>query len=191
VLQLDHEAGADAVTLLTQDGQFKKSLADMPGAPGKLSKPAELSGHEGVVGNARNHQQLLEEIQKLNRAAKHDPEGGERSGGPGTVPDQPARRIEDVDFSQIQIAHQPPSPPYPPLAKIAKIQGVVVVEVTMNGEGVPTKTTAVDGPPQLRPAAEAYAMEWRFKPVLRNGAPQVVRFKMALAYKLKQGGTGG
>ncbi len=94
-------------------------------------------------------------------------------------------KVVDFDFSQIKVKYQPPAPPYPPLAKLAKIQGTVVVEITVGVDGVPVKATALDGPPQLRPTAEQYAMNWRFEPALLNGVPQTARFKLTMPFRLR------
>ena len=96
-----------------------------------------------------------------------------------------AGKVVDFDFSQIKVKYQPPAPPYPPLAKIAKIQGTVVVEIVVGPDGVPTSATAKEGPPQLRPTAEAYAMQWKFEPALLNGQPQYARFKLTMPFRLK------
>ncbi len=94
-------------------------------------------------------------------------------------------KVVDFDFSQIKIKYQPPAPPYPPLAKIAKIQGTVVVEITIGIDGIPIKAQAIDGPPQLRPAAENYAMQWKFEPAMLNGVPQTAKFKLTMPFKLR------
>lgn len=110
------------------------------------------------------------------------------AGGPSTGPAVGGAgmgRVVDFDFSNIKIKHQPPMPPYPPLARIARIQGNVTVEITIGTDGIPMKATAIDGPPQLRPAAEAYAMTWKFEPAMVNNVPQIGRFKLTLKYTLR------
>jgi len=107
-------------------------------------------------------------------------------GGTGmAVAGSSTTRVVDFDFSQIKIKYQPPAPPYPPLAKIAKIQGTVVVEITIGLDGVPIKAQALDGPPQLRPAAENYAMAWKFEPAMLNGVPQTAKFKLTMPFRLR------
>ena len=107
-------------------------------------------------------------------------------GGTGmAVAGSSTTRVVDFDFSQIKIKYQPPAPPYPPLAKIAKIQGTVVVEITIGVDGVPIKAQALDGPPQLRPAAENYAMAWKFEPAMLNGVPQTAKFKLTMPFRLR------
>ena len=93
--------------------------------------------------------------------------------------------VVDVDYSQVKVKHQPPPPPYPALAKIARIQGTVVVEITVGADGIPVSARALEGPPQLRDAAVAYAMQWRFEPCLVGGVPQQARFKLTMPFKLR------
>ena len=94
-------------------------------------------------------------------------------------------RVMDFDFSQMKVKYQPPPPAYPPLAKIARIQGTVVVEIIVGTDGIPTSAHAVEGPPQLRAVAEAYAMGWKFEPAMLNGSPQTARFKLTMPFKLR------
>jgi protein TonB len=94
-------------------------------------------------------------------------------------------RVVEFDFAQIKIKIQPPAPPYPAMAKIAKIQGTVIVEIVVGPDGVPVSARAVDGPPQLRPTAENYAMQWRFEPALMNGQPVNARFKLTMPFRLR------
>ena len=91
----------------------------------------------------------------------------------------------DLDFAQVKVAYQPPAPPYPAVAKIAKIQGTVVVMITIGSDGIPTQAVAIDGSPYLRPAAETYAMSWRFEPPDLKGRANLARFKLTIPYTLK------
>ncbi|MDE3032112.1 MAG: TonB family protein, partial [Acidobacteriota bacterium] len=90
----------------------------------------------------------------------------------------------DFNFSQVKVKYRPPVPPYPPLAKIARIQGTVVVELTIGPDGVPISATAKEGPAELRPTAEFYAMQWRFEPAVLNGQPQYARFTVTMPFQL-------
>lgn len=91
-----------------------------------------------------------------------------------------------VDYSAIKIRFQPPAPPYPPLAKIARIQGTVVVEVTIDETGRPERAQAIEGPPQLRACAEAYAMQWAFQPYFAEGKATRARFRITMPFKLRE-----
>jgi TonB family protein len=90
-----------------------------------------------------------------------------------------------VDFAQMKVIHQPPAPTYPALARAMKIQGTVVVEITAGLDGVPITAMAIEGPAELRPAAENHALQWRFEPALVGGKPQKARFRLTLPFKLK------
>lgn len=91
----------------------------------------------------------------------------------------------DLDITQIREKSRPPLPAYPPLARSARIQGDVVVQIVVGRDGVPVSARALDGPVQLRAAAEAYAMAWRFEPFLQNGVPLVSRFSLTVSYRMK------
>jgi len=91
----------------------------------------------------------------------------------------------DFDFSQIRVIHQPPAPPYPSEAKASGIQGSVVVELTVDTHGIPTSAKALSGPIELRHTAEAYALKWKFSPVILNGVPQYARFKLTMPFRLR------
>lgn len=93
-------------------------------------------------------------------------------------------RIVDVDFSQIKVRHKPKPPAYPAQAKIEKVQGIVVVEILVGTDGVPTSAKAVSGPDLLRAASEQYAMAWRFEPALSKGKPVAARLRLTMPYKL-------
>ncbi len=94
--------------------------------------------------------------------------------------DTPAK----ADYGPIKVLKQPPPPPYPEKAKAARIQGVVIVQVAINPEGVPTRAQTLEGPRELRPAAEAYVMQWRFEPALKDGKPVHARFKVTVPFRL-------
>jgi TonB family protein len=68
---------------------------------------------------------------------------------------------------------------------MARIQGNVVVQITIGADGVPISAKAVDGPSQLRPAAESYAMQYRFEPQMVGGVATEARFKLTVVFKLK------
>jgi protein TonB len=93
--------------------------------------------------------------------------------------------VQDVDYTQVKIKYQPPVPPYPPIARIARIQGTVVVQITIGVDGLPTSAKAIEGPVQLRPGAENYAMQWRFEPCMMGGVPIQARFTLNMPFKLR------
>ncbi|MDR3670780.1 MAG: energy transducer TonB, partial [Holophaga sp.] len=120
--------------------------------------------------------------------------GGGTGTGTGTGPgagtgNGPGRggagKVVDVPFSKVSVRYRPPLPDYPPLARMARIQGNVVVQVMVGLDGVPISVRALEGPFQLRGAAEAYALTWRFEPQMLDGVPQVSRFSLVVQYRIK------
>jgi protein TonB len=135
------------------------------------------------------------ELPKEDRSAAYAVGGSTASIGSGVVGatggtqsvmgSAASSRVVEFDFSQIKIKLQPPPPPYPAMAKIAKIQGTVIVEIVVGPDGVPVSARALDGPPQLRPTAENYAMQWRFEPAMMNGQPVNAKFKLTMPFRLR------
>lgn len=101
----------------------------------------------------------------------------------------------DLDFSRIRVRHRPPAPAYPGAAREQHVQGTLVVQITMDPEGRPTRAVALGGPPLLKPTALRYAMQWLFEPALLEGRPQWARFNLTMPFRLReapsQGGTYG
>lgn len=93
--------------------------------------------------------------------------------------------VANMDFSKITVKHQPPAPSYPDAAKEAKIQGVVVVVLVIDENGIPTEVKAEQGPEELAPTAIAFARGWRFEPAKLNGKPVKARFKLTMPFKLR------
>lgn len=92
--------------------------------------------------------------------------------------------VKAVDFSTVRIDLQPQAPLYPAEAKGRRIQGTVKIELTVDRSGIPVAARAVEGPPELRDTAEAYAMAWRFKP-WTDPAIQRYRFQMIMPFRLR------
>jgi len=96
-----------------------------------------------------------------------------------------AQSIQDFDFKQIQVLHQPEPPAYPAEAKAQGIQGTVVVTLIVGTDGRVESAEAGEGPDELRPAAVAYAKGWRFKPAQVDGKPVKARFKLTMPFRLR------
>jgi protein TonB len=115
--------------------------------------------------------------------------GGSGPGGPGAGgaggADHGPEGVRALESTRIDCIYRPPEPAYPQLARMARIQGTVRVELQVGTDGVPVSARAVDGPYQLRAAAEAYALTWRFKAPTENGVPRVARFTVNVIYRLK------
>jgi TonB family protein len=64
-----------------------------------------------------------------------------------------------------------PKPDYPAEARAAGVEGVVVIQVTVDEQGIVTEARAVSGPPQLQQVAVNAALQARFSPTLLLGEP--------------------
>lgn len=62
-------------------------------------------------------------------------------------------------------------PVYPPLARSARVQGSVVLQVTIDKQGVITNLGVVSGHPLLDEAAVEAVRQWKYRPMLLNGQP--------------------
>ena len=62
-------------------------------------------------------------------------------------------------------------PTYPPNAVGQRVAGSVVVEVTVNEDGIVMAVRALSGPMELRDAAVSAAREWKFRPTVLTGVP--------------------
>ena len=96
-----------------------------------------------------------------------------------------SQSIQDFDFKQIHVLHQPEPPAYPAEAKAQRIQGTVVVTLIVGTDGRVESAEASEGPDMLRPTAVAYAKGWRFKPALVDGKPVKARFKLTMPFRLR------
>jgi TonB family protein len=62
-------------------------------------------------------------------------------------------------------------PVYPETARAQNVHGVVNLLVTLDPQGSVIHTEVLSGPEVLRPAAIAAVRQWRYRPVMRDGAP--------------------
>jgi len=92
-----------------------------------------------------------------------------------------------VPFNQLEVVLRPPAPPYPSLARAAGIQDTVVLSVTLAATGQPETARVVRGHPQLHPGCVAYAMAWRFRPVVRQGRAVKAQFLLEVPFRLGGG----
>lgn len=63
------------------------------------------------------------------------------------------------------------NPAYPAALRSARIGGTVAVTLTVDSSGRVRNVQATSGPQQLRAAAEAAVLRWRYDPATLNGAP--------------------
>jgi outer membrane biosynthesis protein TonB len=106
--------------------------------------------------------------------------GGRGSGAGGRVPGAPVPLSAEL----AQVLSKPPRPAYPPMALSGRVQGVVLVEVTVDAQGVPMAAHALKGPGLLRGAAEACVLAYRFRPYLAAGIPTPFRTEIPCTFRL-------
>lgn len=96
--------------------------------------------------------------------------------------DEPAAR---EDFSRIRVRFQPSVLQYPPEAKAHRVQGTVVTEITQDRDGRVIKSRVIDGPDELRRAAEAYLTAWRFAPIPETRKDDRICFRLNIVFRLR------
>jgi TonB family protein len=78
------------------------------------------------------------------------------------------------------------NPEYPPEAKDQQIQGVVMLQVMIDGEGSVADVKLISGHPLLAPAAIDAVKRWRYRPYLLNGEPLMVDTQVQVNFTLAQ-----
>ena len=78
-----------------------------------------------------------------------------------------------------------PTPVYERLPLDAHQEGSVVVEVTIDEQGIVIFARAISGPVLLRRSAEKAAEDSRFKPTLINGVPEKVSGVLTYEFRIK------
>jgi TonB family protein len=78
------------------------------------------------------------------------------------------------------------APTYPQEAIDAKVQGVVVLDVLVDAEGVPSDVQVVQGIPMLDAAAIEAVRKWRYEPTLMNGVAVPIAMTVSLNFSLDQ-----
>lgn len=99
-------------------------------------------------------------------------------------PERP--KAVEVDVSRVKVRTRPPTPPYPTVSENQQTEGTVVVQITVDPEGRPSRALAVSGPTELKPTALRYAMQWVFEPTRVDGQAQWARFDLTLAFRLHE-----
>ena len=78
-----------------------------------------------------------------------------------------------------------PDPEYTPAARRDRVQGIVVVYINLDAEGIPHDMKVVKG---LRSDLDQKAVEavskWRFKPAIKNGNPVPASVNVQVAFRL-------
>lgn len=76
-------------------------------------------------------------------------------------------------------------PVYPPLAYSAHVQGVVILDVLVDGGGQVVDARVVRSIPLLDQAALESVKQWEFAPTLLNGAPTAVLMTLTVNFTLQ------
>lgn len=89
-----------------------------------------------------------------------------------TAPDQkPLRSWFDV--ASPKKVHAPPVR-YPPMAEAASISAAIVIEVTVDGEGRPSRVRPIRSHPLFDEEVKRAVRNWRYEPTLVDGTPRSV-----------------
>jgi TonB family protein len=76
-------------------------------------------------------------------------------------------------------------PVYPEAARAAGISGVVILEATIDPEGMPVNIKVLRSIPDLDQAAINAVREWRYQPTLLNGVPVAVMMTVTVNFALQ------
>jgi len=97
--------------------------------------------------------------------------GGILGGLPRDAPPPPPRVVRvGGDVRAPRLVHQV-KPVYPVLAAQARVAGMVIVEAHVGTDGRVRTARVLRGNPVLDPAALEAVQQWRYQPLLLNGAP--------------------
>ena len=98
------------------------------------------------------------------------------------VPPSDVLKVGGVIRAPKRLVNVPPR--YPDDAVQAKVQGVVVLDVVVGADGVPTDVQVSKGVPMLDAAAIEAVRQWRYEPTLMNGAPVPVAMTVNVNFTL-------
>jgi TonB family protein len=91
----------------------------------------------------------------------------------------------EIEPSAVRVLHSV-QPSYPTLARLARVQGPVVLQLTIDAQGVPTDVKVVSSPhTALEGESMRVARLWRFAPATADGHPIAATFKLTLNYVLR------
>ena len=77
-------------------------------------------------------------------------------------------------------------PEYPPVAVAGKITGTVILEATVNEEGVVTDVNVLRRILLLDEAAVKAVKQWRYQPLMLNGKPVPFILVVTLSFNLRR-----
>jgi protein TonB len=77
------------------------------------------------------------------------------------------------------------APMYPPIAQSARIEGTVVLEATINAQGLVESVTVLRSIPLLDRAAVEAVRQWRYTPTRLNGQAIPVIMTVTVTFSLR------
>ena len=77
-------------------------------------------------------------------------------------------------------------PRYPANALSAHIQGAVLIEATVNKEGIVVNPKVLSGDTMLAAAALDAVRQWRYKPYYLDGEPVEIQTQITINFKVNQ-----
>jgi len=104
---------------------------------------------------------------------------------PGAADDPPPQaplRVHGNIKTPTKVRHV--NPVYPPEAQEARIQGVVILETTIDPNGIVSDAKVLRSIPLLDQAAVDAVMQWEFTPTMLNGAPVPVIMTVTVNFTL-------
>lgn len=78
------------------------------------------------------------------------------------------------------------NPVYPAEAQAARVSGTVVLQATINTEGMVEEVRVVSGPAMLQQAALDAVKQWRYRPYLLNNAPVQVQTTVNVIFSMSE-----
>lgn len=105
-------------------------------------------------------------------------------GEPPPPPQPPApRRVGGVIEAPTRVTYAAPA--YPAIAQSARIEGTVVLEATINAQGVVETVTVLRSIPMLDRAAVEAVRQWRYTPTRLNGQAIPVIMTVTVTFSLR------
>lgn len=102
---------------------------------------------------------------------------------PPPPPPSPGKPIDIKSIQKPKLIKGPP-PKYPEAAIKASIQGKVIINATTDVKGRVVDTQVVEGPQELRQAAQEAIKQWQYEPYVLDGVAKPVKFTVILKFNL-------
>lgn len=93
---------------------------------------------------------------------------------------------QDVKVSPKRIGYV--APVYPEAARAAKVQGLVILEVLIDGAGAVTDARVLKSIPELDMAALDAVKQWKYQPTTLNGKPVQTWATVTVSFSLEDSG---